>query len=136
MKKIVNGIFVGLGFFFVGLGALGVALPLLPATPFLVLAAICFAKGSERFHKWFIKTSLYLKYVEPAVSKKEMSKDAKRKTMLTLAVIFAVSFIWVPSWHAKVAIALVALFHFYYFLFKIRTSPEEVDVKKNDRMKQ
>lgn len=121
MKKLVNGIFVGLGFIMLGLGAVGVALPLLPATPFLILAAICFAKGSKRFHKWFTATGLYRKYVEPAVSKKQMDKGAKKKTMLTLAVIFIVSFILVPFWHAKVAIAMVALFHFYYFLFKIKT---------------
>ena len=135
MKKIINGIFVGLGFLFVGLGALGIALPLLPATPFLILATICFAKGSEKFHKWFIKTKLYLKYVKPAVKNKEMDKKAKIKILITLAIIFTVSFMWVPIWHARVAIALVAVFHFYYFIFKIKTVVSPVDVKKNENRK-
>lgn len=125
MKKIVNAVFIGLGFFFIGLGALGIALPLLPATPFLILAAICFAKGSEKFHNWFLSTALYQKYVEPAVNKKEMEKAVKRKTMGILCLIFTVSFLAVPIWHAKAAILLVALFHIYYFTFKIKTASEK-----------
>lgn len=125
MKKIVNVVFIGLGFFFIALGAVGIALPLLPATPFLILAAVCFARGSEKFHKWFISTVLYQKYVEPAVNKKEMEKAVKRKTLGTLCLIFTISFLVVPIWHAKAAILLVALFHIYYFTFKIKTASEK-----------
>ena len=122
MKKIINSMFIALGFLLIGLGAFGIALPVLPATPFLILAAVCFAKGSKRFHTWFLSTALYQKYVEPAVNKKEMEKGVKRKTILTLCLIFTVSFLLVPVWHARTAILLVALFHIYYFTFKIRTT--------------
>ena len=123
MKKLINGIFIGSGFLLVGLGALGIALPLLPTTPFLVLAAVCFAKGSERFHAWFLSNRLYQKYVGPAVNKKEMEKSAKRKTLGTLCLIFIISFLLVPIWHAKAAILVVALFHIYYFSCKSKTAP-------------
>jgi len=130
MKKAVNGLFIGLGFLFLGLGAVGVALPLLPTTPFLILSTLCFAKGSEKFHHWFMGTGLYLKYVEPTKNKKGMDTATKKRIILPLAVIFSVSIIWVPFWHAKAVIALVALFHFYYFLFRIKTIPKEVDTEK------
>lgn len=122
MKKIINGICIGLGFLCVGLGAVGIALPVLPATPFLILAAILFAKGSQRFHQWFIQTGLYKKYVIPAMGKKAMDRTSKIKAMITLFIIFSISFILVPIWYVKVIIFLVAMFHFYYFGFKIKTA--------------
>jgi uncharacterized membrane protein YbaN (DUF454 family) len=134
MKKIINGIFIGLGFLFIGLGMLGVALPLLPATPFLILAAVCFAKGSKKFHSWFLSTSLYQKYVEPALTRKEMEKAAKRKTLVILCVIFTIGFWVVPVWHAKVVILLVAIFHIYYFAFKIKTVKAENEVIDSERV--
>lgn len=125
MKSIVNGLCIALGFIFLGIGILGVILPVLPTTPFLMAAAFFFAKGSRRFHRWFAATGLYIKYVEPALGQKAMEKDAKKKAMLTLLVIFAISFLVVPVWQAKVAILAVALFHFYYFVFKIKTVRRE-----------
>lgn len=47
-------LFVSLGFIFLVFGIAGIFLPVLPTTPFLILTAICFNKGSERFHKWLM----------------------------------------------------------------------------------
>ena len=48
-----------LGFVFLGLGALGVVLPLLPATPFILLAAACFARSSEKWHQWLLASETF-----------------------------------------------------------------------------
>lgn len=121
MKKVVNSLCILLGFVFLGVGVIGVILPILPTTPFLMAAALLFAKGSVRFHRWFLSTGLYKKYVEPAFGQRAMERHSKIKAMATLFIIFTVSFFIVPIWHAKAAILIVAFFHFYYFAFKIKT---------------
>ena len=57
-KNPIKILWLAAAFISMALGAIGVILPVLPTTPFLLLASFCFAKGSERFHKWFTKTKL------------------------------------------------------------------------------
>lgn len=121
MKKIINGMCLVLAFVFLGIGAVGAVLPILPTTPFLLLAAFLFGKGSKKFHKWFAGTNLYRKYIEEAIRKKAMTKESKRKVAVTLGLLFTIGFMVSPIWHAKALILIVAAFHAYYFMFRIRT---------------
>lgn len=50
----MRAIYSTLGIIFVIIGAIGIITPLLPTTPFLLLAAACFARGSQRFHQWLM----------------------------------------------------------------------------------
>lgn len=74
MKKTL---FVILGFIFFGLGAIGAVLPMLPTTPFLLLAAVCFTKGSARFDNWFKSTKLYKNHLDSFVTKRSMTLKTK-----------------------------------------------------------
>lgn len=55
----VRALYVAAGFVFFAIGLLGVVLPVLPATPFMLLAAACFARGSERFYKWLLANKTF-----------------------------------------------------------------------------
>lgn len=120
MKRIVNGICVALAFVCVGLGILGIILPILPTTPLFIAAACLFAKGSKRFHVWFLNTNLYKKYIESAVKNGTMEKNAKRKMMLILGIVFGMGVLFSPVF-AKFIILIVAAIHFYVLIFRIKS---------------
>lgn len=127
MKRIINGLCVGLAFIMLGLGAIGVVLPIVPSTPFLLLATILFAKGSKRFHSWFLSTKLYQKHIQHMVKNKAMPYKSKVITLAMLSVLFTIGVLFCPVWYGKVIIIGVAIGHFYYFLFRIKTITTSID---------
>ena len=127
MKNILNGICVGLAFLCVGLGAVGIVLPFLPTTPFFLVAAALFAKGSKRFHRWFTGTALYRKHLEPFVESKSMTMKKKLSVLAMVTALLTIGFIMSPIWHARVVIVIVALAHYYVFFFRIKTAPAGSD---------
>lgn len=119
LKKILYAIFGCVG---VGLGAVGAVLPLLPAFPFLLLAAFCFARSSERLHNWFTGTKLYQNNLESYVKGKGMTRKTKVKIMATVTVLMSVGFIMmhqVPV--GRIVLACVWVFHILYFIFGVKT---------------
>lgn len=62
--KLVNRILIAAGTFFVGVGAIGIFVPLLPTTPFLLLAAACYARSSKRFYGWLLGNKWFGPYVK------------------------------------------------------------------------
>lgn len=107
------------------LGALGAIMPLLPAFPFLLLAACCFAKSSDRLHQWFTQTKLYQNNLESYVQGKGMSWKTKIRVMLIVTLLMAVGFVMmsrVPI--GRIVLAGVWLFHMIYFVFGIKTLKE------------
>ena len=119
LKKVFLVILGCLG---LGLGALGAVLPLLPAFPFLMLAAFCFAKSSEKLHNWFISTRLYKKNLESFVQGKGMTVKTKVRIMLTVTILMMHA---VPV--GRIVLGIVWLFHVLYFIFGIKTLKLEED---------
>ena len=89
MKRVL---WIVLGCIGVGLGAVGAVLPLLPAFPFLLLAAFSFAKSSERLHTWFVNTKLYQNNLESYVTHRAMTMRTKRRVMATVTLLMAFGF--------------------------------------------
>lgn len=120
-QKIYKIIYIALGFIFLGIGAIGVVLPVLPTTPFLLLASYFFAKGSNKFHQWFLNTKLYQKHLHEFVQTKSMTLKTKWSILIPASLMLLIAFIFSPIWHAQVAIAFVTAFKYYYFFFRIKT---------------
>lgn len=130
MKKVL---YVILGCIGLGLGALGAALPLLPAFPFLMLSAFCFARSSERLHSWFTSTKLYKDNLESFVRGKGMTWRTKLRIMgvVTLTMAFGFAMMGrVPV--GRIILAIVWVFHILYFIFGIRTIPAARPVREEE----
>ena len=88
------------GFLFVGIAALGFVLPVLPGTPFLLLAAWCFARSSERWHRWLLNSELF----GPIISNWEENRCISIRTKMVAigsmvlvggaSVVFAIDQLW------------------------------------------
>lgn len=87
MKVLLNLI----GFIAVVLAVLGVFLPLLPTTPFLLLASACFVKSSPRLHRWLLNNRLFGEYLRNIQEKKGIPLKGKVITLLLLWTSLAFS---------------------------------------------
>lgn len=120
IKKIL---WITLGFIGLGLGAVGAVLPMLPAFPFLLLAAFSFGKSSERLHKWFIGTRLYKNNLESFVAGKGMTWRTKIKIMIMVTLLMGFGFGLMFSKSLYIPCAILAgiwLFHIFYFIFGVK----------------
>lgn len=110
---------------FVGIG---VVVPMIPYFPFLMLSTICFAKSSERLHKWIIGTKLYQKNIDSFVKGKGMTLAAKIRIMIIATIVMASGFIVMflkGIYTPCIILAIVWLLHMLYFIFGIKTYKEE-----------
>lgn len=126
MNKAKKYFYITLGFLALGIGLIGVILPILPTTPFLLVTSFCFARGSGRFHTWFTNSNIYKKHLESFV--KERAMTLKQKVVLLSFVNFMLAFplILVDVLPMRITIIVLIIIKLYYFTFKVRTiSPEE-----------
>ena len=120
--KIKKSIYIALGFAGVGLGTLGTILPIIPTVPFLLTAAVCFGKSSERLHIWFVGTNLYKNNLESYVQGRGMTWKTKIRIMIIVTLTMSVGFAMmgqVPV--GRIVLGCVWLFHIWYFSFKVKT---------------
>ena len=117
--------YIAVGCLSLGLGAVGSVVPLLPSFPFLLLAAFCFAKSSEKLHTWFIGTKLYKNNLESYVAGKGMTRKTKIKILTTVTAIMAFGYFMMSAVPVgRIVLAVVWVLHIVYFVFGVKTIPE------------
>ncbi len=118
-------LFTILGFLALGIGCVGIVVPFLPTTPFLLAAAVCFAKSYERLSIWFRGTKLYKSNLESLAKKQGMTKGAKLRVMGTVTALFVIAaFFMRGTIHGLIALGVVWLAHFVAFAFIVKTKTE------------
>ena len=122
-------IYLTIGCICLGLGCIGIALPVLPTVPFFLVTVFCFARSSRRLHYWFIGTKMYRKHLDSFVKKKGMTVQTKAGILTSLTLLMGLGFffmyrkeLYIPCW----ILGAVWISHVIYFLFGVKTihSPE------------
>lgn len=117
MKKIL---YIMIGCISLGLGIIGVILPILPTIPFVLLAAFCFAKSSERLDGWFKNTKLY----RENNIKSGMTKRVKIRIMCSVTLLMSIGFIMMGLKDivvGNIVLLIVWIFHMVYFTLGVKT---------------
>ena len=101
---------IGCGLLALGLGILGIPLPLLPTTPFLLLSAWCFARSSKRFYRWLIHHRYFGKIIRDYREKGGVSKAVKTGAIAMLWITITVSAVWAVSlWWVRLILLIIAI---------------------------
>jgi uncharacterized membrane protein YbaN (DUF454 family) len=108
--KMKKAAFTVLGTLFLALGAIGIFVPILPTTPFLLLSAACYFRGSGRMHKWLINNRVFGVYLKNYKEGKGMSRKAKILTLTLLWITIVLSaLIIVPMLVIQIALVCVCV---------------------------
>lgn len=90
-SRVARTVYLALGFLFVGLGAAGAVLPVLPTTPFLLLAAACWGRSSERLSTWLLQHRIFGPTLRTWRERRALPPGVKTKAIALVVVAFGVS---------------------------------------------
>jgi hypothetical protein len=124
-NKIKRGLFISLGFIFVGIGTLGIFLPVLPSTVFFLIAAYLFARSSERFYIWLHENRLFGQQLKNYREGRGMSVRTKviLIVLLWMSILGSVLFA-VDNYILKFVLIMIS-FGVTVYLVRLKTSPAE-----------
>ena len=130
MKKsrffLIRLLWIALGSTFVGIGTIGIFVPGLPTTVFMLLAAACYVRSSDRLYNWLIRNKTFGKYIKDYREGKGMPMRAKifAQSMMSFFIflaIFPLSPIAVPGIWLKILVFTLGLIGFWYVGFRVPT---------------
>jgi len=110
LKKSIKILLIIAGTFFVGIGIVGIFIPILPTTPFLLISAALYAKSSKRFYGWILKNKIFGRYIKNYREGRGISLGLKTIVISLLwvtiicSLIFIVDVLWL-----KILMVIIAI---------------------------
>ena len=112
-SRFKRGLFVIAGTIFLGLGGVGIILPVLPTTPFLLLSAACYYKSSERLHRWMLSNRWFGSYIRNYKEGKGIPLKTK---------VFALSLLWISITYSALFMINILIVQIILFIIAIGVS--------------
>ncbi|HDX7712695.1 TPA: YbaN family protein [Staphylococcus aureus] len=117
-------ILIVIGLIFTALGIAGAVLPLLPTTPFLLIAVFCFARSSDRFYNWLINQKIYKEYVENFYLHRGYTLQQKIKILISLYIVIAFSIYMVDVLAVRVGLIIMVIIQTAVLFTFVKTLPK------------
>lgn len=134
--KLKRLLFLIAGCVCLGIGCVGIVLPILPTVPFFLVTAFCFANSSQKLHDWFLSTKLYKKHLQSYVEKHGMTLKTKISIITTVTLLMAFGFfmmarkgIWIPC----IILAVIWVCHLIYFIFRVKTVKDDSEIYRRNQ---
>ena len=130
ISPFVRFLMITAGLISVGLGVIGIVLPILPTTPFFLLAAFLFVRSSQKYYRWLLSHKLFGNYIRNYIYKRSISKGVKIFTLslLWMSILFSVTFATNLLW-LRILLILIALGVSIHVL-RLNTTRSENDDEK------
>lgn len=120
-----------IGCLLAGVAVVGVFLPILPSTPFVLLAAFCFARSSERLNNWLKGTKLFKNNFETFARGKGLTWKAKLRILITVTIVIGIGFFAMKNIPiGRICLFVVWIAHIIAFVFFVKTCPEDTASRK------
>lgn len=94
----IRVVFATVGVISLVIGIVGLFIPLVPTTVFLLVAAACFARSSERLHRWLLGQPMFGPMIATWQRSRAFPPGIKRRALVAVAIAFAISIVLVDSW--------------------------------------
>ena len=124
-SKIIRYLLILCGTISLALGIIGIVIPLLPTTPFLLLAAVCYARSSEKFYTWLLTNRWFGNYLKNYYEGKGIPIQAKILIITTLWITIIISIILINiSWITLILLLIAVLVTIHIILIKTKKTPK------------
>jgi uncharacterized membrane protein YbaN (DUF454 family) len=109
-NKVKARLYLVAGWVSVVLGIIGIPTPLLPTTPFLLLAAFCFARGSQRWHDWLVNHRVLGAYITAFRDQRGLTVKQKWRIAISIMATLVITFWFAPRIEGRIGVFVIGAF--------------------------
>ncbi|PTK81923.1 YbaN family protein [Staphylococcus haemolyticus] len=124
-------VLIVLGIVFTVIAFIGAVLPLLPTTPFLILAAICFTNSSRKFKIWLESTQIYKNYVENLKKYKGYTMKEKIRILISLYIVVGFSIFIISNLYIRIGLVIMVVIQTIVLFTFVKTLPANFNQEKD-----